>query len=158
MTEQLPSWSEGQVAALALIGSTLIGDVLPNPLSPVLAGIPELSNLSLMVAFPLVVMIPVLLMAAGRASWRARSAWAGIKLGVFVSLLTTVIVLLAYVVGLALGQPQLLRIGLSWDSLRDAVLVLATTTVTGTVLSAIGGAAGVAGRRFLRPTPGGSAE
>jgi len=35
---------------------------------------------------------------------------------------------------------------------------LATTTVTGTVLSAIGGAAGVAGRRFLRPTPGGSAE
>ena len=60
-------------------------------------------------------------MAAGaRASWRARSAWAGIRLGRVVSLLTTVIVLLAYVVGLALGQPQLLRIGLGWESLRDA--------------------------------------
>src|SRR5687767_4205562 len=156
MPDGSPSWSEGQVAAIALIGSSLVGDALPNPLGPVLAGSPELSTLALMVAFPLVVMIPVLLLAAGRASCRARSAWAGIKLGMFVSLLTTAIVLLAYVVGLALGQPQLLKIGLSWDSLRDAVLMVATTTATGTALSAIGGVAGVASRRFLRPARGGS--
>jgi hypothetical protein len=158
MPDGSPSWSEGQVAALALIGSTLIGgDAFPNPLGPLLAKSPELSNLALMVAFPLVVMIPVLLLAAGRASWRARSAWTGIKLGMFVSLLTTVIVLLAYVVGLALGQPQLLKIGFSWDSLRDAVLMVATTTVTGAVLAAIGGVAGVVGRRFLPPARGASA-
>ena len=145
------------MAALALIGSTLVGDALPSPLAPVLAASPELSTLSLMVAFPLVVMIPALLIAAGRAGWRASSAWAGIKLGAFVSLLTTVIVLLAYVVGLALGQPQLLKIGLSWDSLRDAALMVSTTTVTGTIFSAVGGVAGVTSRRFLRPPGGGRA-
>jgi len=146
------------VAALALIASTLIGgDALPNPLGPVLATSPALATLALMVAFPLVVMIPVLLLAAGRASWRARSVWTGIRLGMFVSLLTTVIVLLAYVVGLALGQPQLLKIGLSWDSLRDAVLMVAMTTVTGIVLAAMGAVAGVAGRRFLPRARGASA-
>ena len=156
MTEQLPSWSEGQVAALALIASSLLGDALPNPLGPILTAIPVISTLALMVAFPLVVMIPVLLAAGARASWRTRSAWTGIRLGTVVSFLTTLIVLVAYVVGLALGQPQLLRIGLGWESLRDAALMLITTTVTGTVLSTVGGVAGVVGRRFFAPAAPGA--
>ncbi len=53
MTEQLPSWSEGQVAALALIASSLLGDALPNPFGPILTAIPVISTLALMVAFPL---------------------------------------------------------------------------------------------------------
>ena len=151
MPDGSPSWSEGQVAALALIASSLLGDALPNLLGPILTAIPVISTLALMVAFPLVVMIPVLLAAGARASWRAGSAWIAMKLGLLVSSSTTAIVLLAYMVGLALGQPQLLRIGLSWESLRDAALMLITTTVTGTVLATAGGVAGLAGRRFFAP-------
>ena len=153
MPDRPPSWNDGQIAALVLIGSGLVSDVLPNPFARTLASVPMVSSIALMVAFPLVVMIPVLLAVGARTSWRARSAWAGTRLGLLVSLLTTVIVLVAYVVGLALGQPQLLKIGLSWESLRDEALVLITTTVTGTVLSSVGGVAGVLGRRFSRPAP-----
>jgi hypothetical protein len=106
MPDRPPSWAEGQVAALALIASGVVGDVLPNPFASILAGRPLLSTLALMVAFPLIVMIPVLLAAGARASWQARSVWTGARLGLAVSSLTTVIVLVAYMVGLALGQPQ----------------------------------------------------
>lgn len=138
------------MAALALIGSSLVGQVLPNPFAFV-AGVPLLSSLSLWVAFPLIVMIPVLLTVGARAGWRTRSALTGLTLGLVVSLLTTVIVLVAYVVGLALGQPQLLKIGLSWESLRDAAFVLASTTATGTALAGLAGVGGVIGRGFSQP-------
>ncbi len=138
------------MAALALIASSLVGNVLPNPFASLLAFLPVLSSLSLWVAFPLLVMVPVLLAVAARAGWRDRSAWVGIKLGSIVCFVTTVIVLVAYVAGLALGQPQLLKIGLSWESLRDATFVLATTTVTGAALSGLGGLAGAIGRAFFQ--------
>ena len=151
MPDTSPSWNDGQVAALALIASSLVGNALPNPLGSWLAGIPVVSWLTLMVAFPVVVMVPVLLVIAARAGWRDRSPWTGIRLGSIVSFLTTVIVLLAFVAGLALGQPQLLKIGLGWESLRDAVYVLATTTATGAALSSLGAVAGAIGRRFFQP-------
>ena len=150
MPDQSPSWSDGQVAALALIASSLVGDVLPNLFGPYLAEIPALSSLALMVAFPVVVMVPVILVIAARAGWRDRSPWIGIRLGSIVSFLTTVIVLVAYVAGLALGQPQLLRIGLSWESLRDMGYMLATTTALGAALSSLGGVAGAIGRGFFQ--------
>ena len=151
MPDSSPSWNDGQVAALALIASSLVGDALPNPFGSWLAEIPVVSSLTLLLAFPVVVMVPVLLVIGARAGWRDRSPWIGIRLGSIVSFLTTVIVLVAYVAGLALGQPQLLKIGLSWDSFRDALLVLATTTVTGTALSVLGGVAGALGGRFFQP-------
>jgi len=138
------------VAALALLASSLVGNVLPNPFATLLASLPVLSSLTLWVAFPLLVMVPVLLAVAARASWRDRSAWVGIKLGSIVCFLTTVIVLVAYVAGLALGQPQLLKIGLSWESLRDAASVLAATTATGAALSSLGGVASAIGRGFFQ--------
>lgn len=131
------------MAALALIASSLVGNVLPDPFATLLASLPVLSSLSLWVAFPLLVMVPVLLAVAARASWRDRSAWVGIRLGSVVCFLTTVIVLAAYVAGLALGQPQLLKIGLSWESLRDAALTVAVTTTVGAALSAAGAVAAV---------------
>jgi hypothetical protein len=138
------------MAGLALIASSLLGNLLPNPFAPLLASLPVLSSLSLWVAFPLLVMVPVLLAVAARAGWRDRSAWTGIKLGSIVCVLTTVIVLLAYVAGLALGQPQLLKIGFGWESLRDVLYVLATTTATGAALSSLGGVAGAIGRGFFQ--------
>ena len=151
MPDRSPSWDDGQVAALALIASSLVGDALPNLLGPWLAEIPVVSWLALMLAFPVVVMVPVILVIAARAGWRNRSPWMGIRLGSIVSFLTTGIVLVAYVAGLALGQPQLLRIGLSWESLRDMGYVLATTTAIGAALSSLGGVAGAIGRGFFQP-------
>jgi CDP-diglyceride synthetase len=151
MPDTSPSWSDGQVAALALIASSLVGNVLPNPFASLVAGSPLLSSLALWMAFPLVVMIPILLAVGARAGWRTRSAFRGLTLGLAVSLLTTLVVLVAYVIGLALGQPQLLKIGLSWESLRDAAYVLATTTATGAALSSLGSVAGAIGRGFFQP-------
>ena len=145
------------MAALALIASNLVGHLLPNPLAPVLARVPWISSLSLLIAFPLLVMVPVLLAAGGRAGWRARSAWPGMRLGVVVSFVTAAIVMGAYVLGLALGQPQLLRIGFGWESLRDLVAVVTATTATGAVLGCIGAVAGVGARSFFtRRTAGGA--
>ena len=154
MADTSPSWSDGQVAALALIASSLVGDLLPNPFATILASVPVLSLLALWVAFPLLVLVPVLLTVAARASWRNRSAWAGIRLGSIVCFLTAVIVMVAYVAGLALGQPQLLRIGFGWESLRDAALMIGTTTFTGALLAGLGGLAGAIGRRFFQPAAG----
>ena len=149
MPDASPSWNDGQVAALALIGSSLVGNVLPNPFASLLTGFPLLSSLSLWLAFPLVVMLPILLAIGARAGWRTRSAITGLTLGLVVSLLTTLVVLVAYVIGLALGQPQLLKIGFGWESLRDAAFVLATTTVTGTALSGLAGVGGAVSRGFF---------
>jgi hypothetical protein len=157
MAEPAPSWSEGQVAALLLIGSNLFGHLLPNPLGPVLAGVPWLSWLALMVAFPLLVMAPVLLAASGRVSWRAQALWPGMRLGALVSLVTATIVMGVSVLGLAIGQPQLLRIGMSWQSLRDLASVVAATTATGAALGCAGAVAGVVARSFLTPRPSGGA-
>jgi hypothetical protein len=140
------------VAALALVASTLFGHWLPNPLGAVLARVPLLSSLGLLVAFPLIVMVPVLVGASAHAGWRTASVGAGVKLGLVVTFLTTALMLAVLVIGLALGQPQLLWIGLSWQSLRDLTLTLATTTALGTLLGVIGGAAGAALRSYFTPS------
>jgi hypothetical protein len=133
-------WSEGQWAALALIASSLVGHLLPDAPAFLVDALPPW--LTLMLGFPLIVMVPVLLAAGARASWRARSIWTGFAVGSFVAGVTAFIVMAMYVVGLALGQPQLLRIGLGWESLRDATLIVATTTGVGAALSAAGALAG----------------
>ena len=140
---------------MVLIASNLLGHLLPNPLAPVLARVPWISSIALLIAFPLLVMVPVLLAAGGRAGWRARSVWPGTRLGLVVSFATAAIVMGAYVLGLALGQPQLLRIGFGWESLRDLVAVVATTTAAGTVLGCIGSVTGAGARSFFTPrSPG----
>jgi hypothetical protein len=133
-------WQEGQWAALALIASSLVGHLLPDAPAFLIDALPPW--LTLMLGFPLIVMAPVLLAAGARASWRTRSIWTGFLVGSFVAGVTAFVVMAMYVVGLALGQPQLLRIGFGWESLRDAALIVATTTSVGGVLSAVGAVAG----------------
>jgi hypothetical protein len=133
-------WSEGQWAALALLASTLLGRLIPDAPTVLVSALP--SALTLMLAFPLIVMVPVLFAAGARTSWRARSAWAGLLVGLHISGVTTSIVVAMYVIGLAIGQPQLLRIGLGWESLRDVGLMLGSTIGLGTALSALGALGG----------------
>ena len=141
-------WSEGQWAALVLIASTLVGRLIPDTPAVVASVLP--SSLTLMLAFPLVVMGPVLLAAGARTSWRARSAWAGLLAGFHVSWVTTSVVVAMYVLGIAIGQPQLLRIGFGWESLRDVGLMLGTTIGLGTALSGVGALAGALARVAIR--------
>ena len=101
MPDGSASWSDGQVAAaLALIGSSLVGPGAAESIR-VRRWCSPPSSLSLWVAFPLIGLIPVLLTVGARAGWRTRSALTGLTLGLVVSLLTSVIVLVAYVFGLA---------------------------------------------------------
>lgn len=143
-------WSEGQWAALVLIASTLLGRLIPDAPAVLVSALPP--SITLMLAFPLVVMVPVLVAAGARASWRARSLWAGVLVGLHVSAVTTSIVVAMYVVGLAIGQPQLLRIGLGWESLRDVGLMLGSTIGLGAALSALGAVAGALARLASRRT------
>ena len=137
-------WSEGQWAALTLITSSVLGHVLPDAPAKLVAALPPW--LTLMLAFPLLVMVPVLIAAGARAGWRARSAWTGLLVGALVSAITAFVVIVTYVIGLALGQPQLLRIGFGWESLRDTSLMFAITAGFGIALSAVGSVAGAACR------------
>jgi hypothetical protein len=148
-TDPAPSWSEGQVAGLALIASSLVGHLLPNPFGPLLARVPWIASAAVMLAFPLVVMIPVLAGMAARVSWYG-SLWKGLRFGIVVPFLAALVMQAAFVLSLALGQPQLLRIGFGWESLRDVTLVLLTTTATGAALAFVGGAAGALARVALR--------
>ena len=131
-----------------VIASTLVGRLIPDTPAVVVSVLP--SSLTLMLAFPLVVMVPVLVAAGARTSWRARSAWAGLRAGFHVSWVTTSIVVAMYVLGIAIGQPQLLWIGLGWASLRDVSLMLGTTIGVGTALAALGAAAGTLARLATR--------
>ena len=141
-------WSEGQWAALVLIASTLVGRLIPDAPAVIVTALPP--SLTLMLAFPLMVMVPVLMATGVRTSWRARSVSAGLLVGFHVSWFTTSIVVAMYVIGLAIGQPQLLWIGLGWASLRDVSLMLGTTIGVGTALAALGAAAGTLARLATR--------
>lgn len=99
---------------------------------------------------PLAVLVPpsVGLLGAGAwASWRASSFWAGAAVGFFASLVVTKVLLGGFLVGLLLWQPQLLKIGMSWESLRDLTLILVSTTSAGTAIATLGGLAGTLARR-----------
>jgi hypothetical protein len=90
-----------------------------------------------------------LCMAGARTGWLTRSAWAGLLSGLSASFLVTLAVQVVYVASLAIGQPQLFRLGLSWASAHDLWTILATNTLTGTAVSTVGGLVG-AGARAVR--------
>lgn len=100
-----------------------------------------------------VLTLPSLVMAAGgaRAGWRTESPWAGLATGFVLSLGFGLVLLVAYVAGIALGQPQLLRFAFTPESLRAMASLVLTTTGTGTAVAAVGGFAGTAARRVMRP-------
>jgi hypothetical protein len=92
----------------------------------------------------------VLLWAGGWASWRASRLWAGTAVGFVASLLVTKVLLTAMVLPLVVWQPQLAKIGMSWESLRDLTLILVSTTAAGTAIATLGGLAATLARRANR--------
>ncbi len=92
----------------------------------------------------------VMLWAGAHASWRANRFWAGTAVGFVASLLFTKVLLGGFLVGLLIWQPQLVKIGMSWESLRDLTLILVSTTSAGTAIATLGGLAGTAARRANR--------
>jgi hypothetical protein len=81
------------------------------------------------------------------AGWRTHGPWASVVIGFFVSLGFALALLVAYVAGIALGQPQLLRFAFTPESLQAMAAQVLTTTGTGTAMSTLGGFAGAAARR-----------
>lgn len=92
----------------------------------------------------------VLLGAGAWASWRASRFWAGTAVGFFATLVVTKVLLGGFLVGILIWQPQLAKIGMTWESLRDLTLILVSTTAAGTAVATVGGLAGTAARRALR--------
>lgn len=141
-------WRDNQTIGLVLIAAWAVSGFLPRLVAPQLAGATSLRDAATLV--PAAVLTPpaLVMMAAGaRASWRAHSAWAGLVVGFLVSLSFAVALLIAYVVGIGLSQPQLLRFALTPESVHAMALMLASTTGTGTAVSAVGGIAAAVARR-----------
>lgn len=91
----------------------------------------------------------VLFWAGAQASWSTKRFWAGTATGFVASFLVTTLLLAGFVLSLAVSQPQLLRFGASWESLRDLTLILVWTTSAGTAIATVGGLAGALARRYL---------
>jgi hypothetical protein len=89
----------------------------------------------------------VLLWTGAQASWSTRRLWAGTAVGFLASFVVTTLLLTGFVLSLAVSQPQLLRFGASWESLRDLTLILVTATSAGTAVATLGGLAGTLARR-----------
>ena len=83
---------------------------------------------------------------AVRAGWRS-GAWAAVITGFLASSLGTAAMLALTTVTLAYALPQLMKIGLSWESLRDLTSILLSATLAGTAVSAVGGLLGARMRR-----------
>ncbi len=144
-------WRDARVLGLVLLGAWVVSGFLPR--IPVVLGADVFTRggFWLMLATALTPPTLVMLAAGARASWRAQSAWTGLVMGFFVSLCFAVMMLIAYVIGVALSQPQLLRFAFTPESLRAVALMLAMTTGTGTAVAALGGFAGAAARRVVQP-------
>jgi hypothetical protein len=84
----------------------------------------------------------LLLLASAHTAWRTRRWTAGLVSGTLSSCLVTAGAQVAFVAGLAIGQPSLFRLGLTWASLRDLAELFITNGATGTVIAAAGGLVG----------------
>jgi hypothetical protein len=81
-----------------------------------------------------------------RAGWRGGVWTAGIT-GFLGSCAGTAAILALTIVSLAIVQPQLMKIGMSWESLRDAASVLRNASLIATAASLAGGLAGAIAAR-----------
>lgn len=138
------AWRNSRVAVALLLLSFLATQVGGRAAN--IAGIEG----SLWVRFVWLVVVPpaaVLLWAGAQASWSTNRLWAGTAVGFLASFLVTKLLLAGFVVSLAVWQPQLLRFGASWESLRDLTLILVSTTSAGTAIATLGGLAGTLARR-----------
>jgi hypothetical protein len=145
-------WRDSRVLGLVLLGAWVVSWFLPRIPAALLGdAVFTRGGFAVMLATALTPPTLVLAGAGARASWRAQSAWTGLVMGFFVSVCFAVMLLVAYVVGVGLAQPQLLRFALTPESLRAVALMLVSTTGTGTAVAALGGFAGAAARRIVPP-------
>ncbi len=145
-------WRDSQTLGLVLLGAWVASWFLPSIPAAVLGADASTRGAGQRV-LAAVLTLPSLVMLAGGAwaGWRTESPWVGLVIGFVVSLGFALVLLVAYVAGIALGQPQLLRFALTPESLRAVAMMLATTTATGTAVAALGGFAGAAVRRVWTP-------
>ena len=127
------AWTECRPACLVVVLSFLIGDGVfsgsPGPGATVRAW--------LKAAMPLFV-----LGALGvRTGWRSGAGAAAIT-GFLASSIGTAAILALTAVSLAIVQPQLMKIGMSWESLRALTSILRDASLAGTAASLAGGLAG----------------
>jgi hypothetical protein len=132
------AWSESRPAGLVVVLSYLFANGLSFDLPDRGATLRAWLNAT----------VPLCALAAlgGRAGWRT-GAWAAVITGVLASSIGTAVLLALTTVTLAYALPQLMKIGMSWESLRDLSSILLTATLTGTGVSAVGGFVGDRVRR-----------
>ncbi len=90
---------------------------------------------------------------AVRTGWRT-GAWAALITGGLAAGVGTAAILVLTTVTLAIAQPQLMKIGMSWESLRDLGAILGGTTLTGTTVAAAGGLVGALATRVASASAG----
>ncbi len=142
-------WRDSRVLGLALLAAWVVSWFLPRIPAALGGDVFTSRGLAVMLATALTPPTLVMLVAGARVSWRAQSAWTGLVMGFFVSLCFALVMLVAYVIGVGLSQPQLLRFVLTPESLRAVAVMLATTTGAGTAVAALGGVVGAAARRAV---------
>jgi hypothetical protein len=132
------AWNESRAAGLVVVVSYVLGDGL-------YPGLPDTGATArawLKATAPACVLGAL----AVRAGWRS-GAWAAVITGFLASSLGTAAMLALTTVTLAYALPQLMKIGLSWESLRDLTSILLSATLAGTAVSAVGGLLGARMRR-----------
>ncbi len=132
------AWTESRLAGLVVVLSFLLGDGL-------YADLPE-SGATARAWLNATAPVCALAALGVRAGWRS-GVRAAVITGFLASCLGTAAILVLTTVSLAIARPQLMKIGMSWESLRDATSILRTASLTGTVASLAGGLAGALAAR-----------
>lgn len=129
------AWTESRLACLVVVLSFLVGDGLFADLPERGAGARAWLNAT----------APLCAIGAlgVRTGWRS-GTWAAVITGFVASALGTAAILALTAASLAIVQPQLMKIALSWESLRDLTSILRNACLVGTAASAAGGFAGAA--------------
>jgi hypothetical protein len=127
------AWTESRLACLIVVLSFLFGDGL-------YPGLPD-SGATARAWLNATVPVCALVALGVRAGWRS-GIRAAVITGFLASCLGTAAILMLTVVSLAIARPQLMKIGMSWESMRDVASILRTSTLAGTMASVVGGLVG----------------
>ena len=139
------AWTESRVAGLVVVLSFVVGDGIR----------PDLPEHGATARAWLNATAPACVLAAlgVRAGWRG-GAWTAIVTGFLASCFGTAAMLTLTTLSVAILRPQLMKIGLSWESLRDLASILRGATLAGTAVSAAGGLIGALALRARPPLHG----
>jgi hypothetical protein len=143
------AWTQSRPAGLVVVLAFVVGDGIYTDL-------PE-RDATLRAWLKATGPVAALVLLGARVGWRS-GTWAAVVTGFVASCLGTAAFLALTTVSLAILQPQLMKIGMSWESLRDLASILRNATVVGTVVSAVGGLLGDLAVRARAPLQGAGAR